>query len=135
MDLRRMRFLINRLPMARFRVERAMSKATRCTANLSGMPRGGSGSNPVEAGALMLADARGAYDAICAELSVMRAELQPLIPSLPDPLERTAMQMRYIDGVSAREIAWRLNYSEQHIHRVLRSAEHKVDKDVSHVSP
>ena len=134
MDLRRMRFLINRLPMARFRVEKAMSKATRCTASLTGMPRGGSGSNPVESGVLMLERAREALDDIRDEIDQMREELRPKVALLEDPLERTAMQMRYLDGSSAREIAWSLNYSEQHIHRVLRAAEAKVEKDVSHVS-
>lgn len=134
MNLRRMRFLLNRLPMARFRVERAMSKAARCTSSLTGMPRGGSAGSQVESGALMLDQARKAYEAIKLEIEEMREELRPCIGTLSDPLERTAMNMRYMDGVSAREIAWRLNYSEQHIHRVLRAAEAKVEKDVSDVS-
>ena len=34
-DLRRMRYLMDRLPMARLNVERAMSRATKCTQRLT----------------------------------------------------------------------------------------------------
>ena len=47
-DLRKMRHLINRLPMARYRVDVAMSKATKVTATLSGMPHGSGTSSPDE---------------------------------------------------------------------------------------
>lgn len=127
-DLRRMRYLINRLPMARFRVDQAMARATRCTASLTGMPRGGGNGSQVEQGAEMLAAARGAYQAIRGELESMRKELAPYVEELEDPLERSVMRMRYMDGYSGREIAYRLTYSERHVFRVLESGEKKVEK-------
>lgn len=134
-DLRRMRYLINRLPMARFRVDRALAQATRCTANLTGMPRGGgNGGSQVENGAEMLAAARDALADIMSELYAMRQALQPLLEALCDPLEKTAMRMRYMDGYSVREIAYRINYSEQHIFRVLNAAEKAIAKHESHES-
>jgi hypothetical protein len=125
-DLRRMRFLMNRLPMARFRVEKAMAKATKCTATLTGMPRGGSVGSQVESGMELLEAARGAYNALQDELEAMRNELAPYIPELDKPLERTAMHLRYIEGRSVREIAYQLAYSEQHMFRVLDQAEKKI---------
>lgn len=130
-DLRRMRYLINRLPMARFRIDQAAAQATRCTAQLTGMPRGGGGGSQVERGAELLTAAREAYSAIRTELDAMRAELAPMLDDLAHPLHKTAMRMRYMDGCSVREIAYRINYSEQHIFRVLQEAERKIGKNES----
>lgn len=126
MDLRRMRFLMNRLPMARFRVEKAMAKATKCTAVLSDMPRGGASGDNMDRGVELLERARGSYAALIRELETMRKELEPFIALLDRPLERTVMQLRYIDGMSGREIAYQLCYSEQHIFRELAAAEKKL---------
>ena len=126
MNLRRMRYLINRLPMARFRVEKAISTATRTTAPITGMPGGSGISDPVQHGAELLEIARKRYRDVRDELTAMRREVKPLIDALDDPLERTVMQMRYLDGASAREIAYRLSYSERHVFRELREAEKKI---------
>lgn len=126
MDLHQMRFLINRLPMARFRMEKAMSTATKTTAPITGMPGGSGISDPVQRGAELLEMARERYRAIREELAELQDETRPLIDALDDPLERTVMQMRYLDGVSAREIAYRISYSEQHIFRVLSRGERKI---------
>ena len=128
-DLRRMRFLQNRLPMARFKVERAMSKATKCTATLTGMPRSGGTGNQVETGTELLDTAKAAYKAIQDELEVMREELAPVIAGLEKPLERTVMHMRYIEGRSVREIAFGIAYSEPHIFEMLRHVERKLGTD------
>ena len=128
-NLRRMRFLMNRLPMARFKVERAMSKAAKCTANLTGMPRSGGTGNQVEDGAELLDTAKAAYKAIQDELKAMREELAPIIAGLDKPLERTVMHMRYIEGRSVREIAYGIAYSEPHIFEVLRHVERKLRTD------
>lgn len=133
-----MRFLIDRLPMARFRIDKAMARAAKCTASLCGMPGGGGGGSQVERGVELLEAAREAHAAISQELYDMRLELQPLLETLEDPLQIAAMRMRYIDGLSAREIAYRLTYSEQHIFRVLQKTEKILQenaKDESHESP
>lgn len=126
MNLNRMRYLLNRLPMARFRVERAMSRATRTTARLTGMPRGANLSDPVQQGAELLEEAREAYRAIQRELENLRAQLAPLIAALEDPLERQIMELRYMQGLSVRRIAYTLNYSERHVFRVVAAAEKRV---------
>lgn len=122
-DLRRMRFLMNRLPMARFRVERAMAKATKCTPVMSGMPRGGGDGTHVEKGVELLDMAKREYSRIIGELEAMREELAPVIKLLDDPDERTAAYLRYIKGYSPAEIANGICYCERHTFRILKNAE------------
>lgn len=125
-DLRRMRYLMQRLPMARLNVERAMSRATKVTSTLSDMPHGSGVSNPVADGVERLTEAKTALQRLQGELSEMRAQLLPVIDGLENPLERTIMQMRYMDGIEIQSIARSLCYSERHIYRTLRSGEKSV---------
>lgn len=125
-DLRRMRYLIDREPMARLRVERAMSRAAKCTTILTGMPRGGSSGSPVERGVSDLEAAKETLAAIREELRSMRDELRPLIAAVEPPLARTTFEMRYMDGYSAREISYRLNYDRSYIYRILQEAEAEI---------
>ena len=126
LDLRRMRFLINRLPAARFRVDKAMARATKTTTVLTGMPRGSCTGDQTADGAIMLQLARDALDRIETELAEMRAILGPMIEQIENPLQKSAMRLRYMDGMSVREIAYSLNYSEQHIFRILQRAEQNI---------
>lgn len=125
-ELAKMRKLINRLPAARFRLDKAMSRATKTTTILTGMPRGSGGNSQVEEGALLIMLAREKYESMKEELSEMQAEISPLIEGLANPLQRAAMRMRYMEGRSVREIAYGLNYSEQHIFRILQRAEREL---------
>lgn len=127
-NLYRMRKLINRLPVAEFRIEKLMSRATKVTATLSNEPRGTVQSDPVADGVILLEAAKESYHKIETELNGMRKELRPAVDKLEDPLTRTCMKMRYFDGVSAREIAYRLNYSERRIFQILKEAEVKVNE-------
>lgn len=127
-DLRRMRYLINRLPMARWRLEQATAKATGCTSRWGEVRGGGMVSKPVERGAELLDAATSAYEDMRQELYEMRQELRPLLGTLDRPLERLVMEMRYMDGYSVREIAYRLSYCEQWIFRTLTRAESKISK-------
>lgn len=125
-DLRRMRYLMNREPMARLRVERAMSRATKCTTTITDMPRGGCDGSPVERGVSDLEVAKKARAAIREELRSMRDELRPLIAEVKSPLARTTLEMRYMDGYSVREISYRLNYDRSYIYRILQEAEAEI---------
>ena len=127
MDLQRIRFLNNRLPAARFRIDRALATATRVTAPIDGLPRGG-GSNggPVSHGVELIEEARDAYRAIQRELDGLRSQARPLIDALDDPLERQVASLRYLQGLTVRQIAYRLCYSEQHVFRVMARAEKKL---------
>lgn len=125
-DFGRLRYLISRRPAAQLRVARAWSKSTRTTASLSGMPGGRQGAGQVADGAVLLAEAKAALHGIDTEIDTLRGKLRPLIDALSDPLARTVLSMRYMDGYSVRLIAIRLSYSERHIFRVIVRAEEKV---------
>ena len=133
-DLRRMRYLMQRLPMARLNVERAMSRATKVTSTLSDMPHGSGVSNPVADGVERLTEAKAALQRLQGELHEMQAQLMPVIDELDNPLERTVMQMRYMDGISAWDIAYGLNYSERQIFRILKKAESRTTEKMSVMS-
>lgn len=125
-DLAKMRKLINRLPLARFRVDQAKSRATRITPVLTGMPHGSGGGSRVEEGAILLMIAQDKYESLKAELKQMQDALSPMIDRINEPLQKNAMTMRYLESRSVREIAYCLNYSEQHIFRILQKAERNL---------
>lgn len=129
-DFRQMRYLIKRLPMARLNVDRALSRSARMTAQYSDMPRGGNKvSDPTAEGTILYMAAKTAYEQLQKDLKAMQDELEPKIEKLRFPLWKLAMNMRYIEGHSAREIAYYLNYSEQHIFWVLSHAEKEINKE------
>lgn len=112
----------------------AMSEATKRTAILTGMPRGGGTGNPTESGALRVDLARTALAEIEREIEAERERLKPRIETLDTPLCKMVMQMRYMEGYSVRDIAYRLNYSEQHIFRIVSRTEQKINKEESYES-
>lgn len=125
-DLCRMRYLMKRLPMAAFNVEKAMSRATKSTRAISATPGpgvGGKGGSQVEDAAMHYMQAKEALETIQQELEQHRRALAPALQSLEDALGRQIMRMRYMEGRSVREIAYCLSYSEQHVFRVLKRQE------------
>ncbi len=133
-DFRKMRKLINRLPMARFRVDQAKSRATRITPILTGMPHGSGGTSQTEEGAILIMIASEKYETMKAELAEMQETLSPIIEGIEDPLQKNVLRMRYMECRSVREIAYFLNYSEQHIFRILQRTEKKVEESTKEES-
>lgn len=133
-DFRKMRKLINRLPMARFRVDQAKSRATRITPILTGMPHGSGGTSQTEDGAILIMIASEKYESMKAELKELQDTLSPIIEGLQDPLPKNVMRMRYMECRSVREIAYFLNYSEQHIFRILQRTERKIEENAKEES-
>ena len=117
-DLKRMRYLIRRYPMACLRAEQARIRAQKLTRTISDAPRGGGSMNSTEEGLLYRIEALERKKAIWDELCRMREELAPL--------EVQCMRMRYLEGRSVREISYNLAYSEQHVFRVIGNAERKI---------
>ena len=127
-NLRRMRHLIDRIvPAAEFRVERAMSKATKCTAVLTGMPRGGNGRNAMDNGMELLEIVRGEYNCVMSELKMMQMELAPMIDRLDNPDERLAANLRYIKAYHPATVASCICLSDRHTFRILERAEKKLE--------
>lgn len=124
-DFKRMRWLINKLPKIRWSVELKAANATRITATITGMPRGGGG-NRQENAYIALADATDAYHEALEELEAMRAELEPLVDALTDIDERAVMRMRYMKGYKPEEIAETIHRTDRSVYIYLKRAERKI---------
>lgn len=134
-DLRRMRYLMDRLPMARLNVERAMSRATKCTQRLTMAAGGGGYGDAMSENAIRLSVAREKRDGILRELRELREALAPRIAELDDPVQRLIMQMRYLDGQSARQIAYALALSERWVFYNLSRAEARINAEIKQELP
>lgn len=134
-DLRRMRYLMDRLPMARLNVERAMSRATKCTQRLTMAAGGGGYGDAMSENAIRLSVAREKRDGILRELRELREALAPRIAELDDPVQRLIMQMRYLDGQSARQIAYALALSERWVFYNLSRAEASINAEIKQEPP
>lgn len=134
-DLRRMRYLMDRLPMARLNVERAMSRATKCTQRLTMAAGGGGYGDAMSENAIRLSVAREKRDGILRELRELREALAPRIADLDDPVQRIIMQMRYLDGQSARQIAYALALSERWVFYNLSRAEARINAETKQEPP
>ena len=111
--------MINRIPRARHRLERAASKA-------AAMVRDGNGGQ----GEMLLKQAEIRMAEITGELDAMARELQPMIAGLADADERTAMQLRYIDRYRPEDVADGMGYCERHAFRILERAEKRIEEQM-----
>lgn len=122
-----MRQLINRkTTRILWQIEQEEARATKITAQLTGMPRGGSGVNQVEDGAIRLTELKEAYAEVISELYNMRLELEPLISALENADLRAAMRLRYIEGRRPEEIADAICLADRTIYRYLVRAENEL---------
>ena len=120
-DFNAMREQMRRVVRARYNLDKANATAAR-NASLSGYT-----SNMDKE---LVNAAKAAYEASKDNLGVMREQLTPLLENVHDETKRIVLKMRYIDGLSAREIAYRLIYSEGYMHRLIDQAEKEI-KEVS----
>ena len=125
-DLRRMRQLMKRLPSILWEIEQKKANATRITASITGMPRGGGGMNRQEDANLALIAVKDSYREALAELEALRHELEPQLLALEDEDERAMMRMRYIYGYDPEKIAQAVLYHPRTVYRKLKSAERKL---------
>lgn len=125
-DLIRMRKLMKMLPNILWDIEKKEANATRITANITGMPRGGGGVNSAEDAKIALVAARDSYREALKELETLRILLERELVKLEDDDERAMMRMRYIHGYSPEEIAQVVSYHPRTVYRKLKSAERKL---------
>lgn len=127
-NLYRMRMLIRQSTKLQWRKERELAKATKITTVLTGMPRGGSGKNQVEDGAIKVAELEEAYAEVLEELRQMKRELSPLINTIENADLRAAMRLRYIDEHRPEEIADAIPLAERTVYRYLKLGEDEICK-------
>lgn len=123
-ELRRM---FQRLPSARMAVDRAMANATKCTAVISDMPRGG-GTNTAEDRIDRLAEAREALKTLQAAIRDAQTELAGYIRAIPDEKTRDVASLYYLAAMAATDIAILRYYSYGHVYRILREADAEIEK-------
>ena len=127
-DFERMRVLIRQEERYRWAVEKQKAKASKMTSVISQTGRAGTArqGSRVEEGAVMLAALEDEYKEILDELTAARNELKDSIARIRNAkarLEKTCLRMRYMQGMSVRQIAVSLNYTEDYLHRKMRGAE------------
>ena len=126
-DFRRMRELIKAEERLRWALLKERSKATKATTSLSKNGGGGRGrtSSRVGDGAIALAIIQEEYDHVADELKRQRKELRGKLKRLTER-ERTIIRMRYIGGISCRQIAEDMHYDKFYMHSLSRIAENRI---------
>ena len=126
-DFRRMRELMRAEERLHWALVRERAKAEKSTTSWSKNGGGGKGrtSSRVEDGGIALAIIQEEYDQIAEELKQQRKELRGKIKKLPEQ-QRTIIRMRYIGGISCRQIAEDLHYDKFYMHSLIRIAENKI---------
>lgn len=126
-NLSRMQVLIRHEQRLTRKRERAFANATKVTTVLTGMPRGGSGTqSQVENGAIELAEVEESYREVFEDLKAMRTELEEMLQKLDDPDDIGIMRLRYIQGHYPEEIPDMVNLSRRAMFYHLSGAEKKL---------
>ena len=125
-NLSRMQMLIGCERRLKNRYRRKLADATRITSSITGMPRASGNHSKVEEGAIDLAELEEAYREVFNDLSVMRTELDKLLPSLDDQDDIGIMRLRYIEGHIPEEIPDIVCLSRRAMFYHLSGAERKL---------
>lgn len=111
-------------------LEELRTRAERSTQEITGMPRGGSTTSPVEELATMIADL--SWEIHLDELDLLQydAQITKTINAVEDPLCFQVLTYRYLSYKSWSEISDEMHYSTSHIFRIhakaLRLVEHEI---------
>lgn len=128
-NLSRMRLLISIEIRLREKRMIKMSKATKITSSITGMPHGGGNHSQVEDGAIEIVEVDAAYAEVYRDLSAMRGELKPLIDKLDNPDDIAVMRYRYMDGVPLSDIPDMMHLSDRAMFYHLSNAERTLAKE------
>lgn len=126
-NLTRMQVLIRHEQRLMRKRDRVFANATKVTTVITGMPRGGSGTqSQVENGAIELAEVEESYREVFDDLKKMRKELEEMLQELEDPDDIGIMRLRYIQGHYPEEIPGLVNLSRRSMFYHLSGAEKKL---------
>lgn len=121
---------MDRIPIAKFNLEKARARATSTTMQITDMPKGGGGNDKMARNVENIIRAKENLAALMQTVDALRDSIRPYITKLDKPLQRLSMSMRYLEGYSVRDIAFRLNYSEQHIFYTIKSCEQLINQQM-----
>lgn len=100
-------------------IDRLRARLTKATANLSGMPRGGSGGDWTDADIKVL-EMENAIHAEIIELCRVKRDVNELIDSVEEERLRTLLELRYRNYLSFEQVAVEMGYSYEwvrHLHK------------------
>lgn len=111
--------------------DRLRARLEKATAQLTGMPRGGSGTDWTEA-AVKVMELEAEISAEISELCRLKREIRAVIDAVEDKRYRDILEMRYESGWRFERIAVEANYTWRHVMRMHREALKavKVPEDV-----
>jgi DNA-directed RNA polymerase specialized sigma subunit len=99
---------------------------------LDGMPRGSGGGDAMTGIMAELAELEEKYKAKLHRLHAAMAQVEDMIDTLEDTVERQVLRCRYIEGLIWEEVCVKLNYSWSQTHRHHAAALNKlVAREVS----
>ena len=93
---------------------------------MDGMPRGSGGGDAMAAIVAELVGLQDKYKVKMAQLLAAQTEVEELIDSLEDTVERQVMRCRYIEGKVWEEVCVVMNYSWRQTHRIHGRALNKL---------
>lgn len=95
-----------------------MTRLTKMTATLTGMPRGGGGSDTMTAGVAKLIDLDNEIDRQVDALVDMRREIEGHINSISDDRYKRLLTLRYLDGMTWDRVGLEMGYERRQVTRL-----------------
>ena len=112
------------------RIEELTAQAEKMTANVSGMPRGGTGEHNAVWDAL--ADTRTKYSEALVHGLQAEREIEGFLAQIPTTIRRQLLRHVYLEGMSINRAALEIDRSERQAHRIhgraLQEAERLWDR-------
>ena len=101
--------------------DRMRARLEKATAQLTGMPRGGSGADWTDA-AVKVMELEAQINAEISELCKLKQEIRRVIDAVEDKRYRDILEMRYESGWRFERIAVEANYTWRHVLRLHKEA-------------
>ena len=111
----------DRIERKKEEIERLRSRLTKATAQLTGMPRGGSGGDWTDADVKLL-ELEGVIAAEIKQLCTVKRQIIETISAVQDTRYRDLLEMRYRNNWTFEKIAVEMNYDWRHIMRMHKEA-------------
>ena len=115
------------IPQAQFNLEKEMANATRCTANLSGMPGSHQPGSILENSYAKIEQRKDELMRLIYRLDELKGIVTPLIATLAAEKEKRAMILRFLEGKTMIEIRYDLDISTNYAYGLIKSARMRLD--------
>jgi hypothetical protein len=129
-DFSEWRKMIDQERQLRMAYEKELSKATKITTSYSqsGKSQGFREGSKVEDGGIALSVIDDELEKVKAYLADQLELLNRAAGKMKNPVYKTALRLRYEKGIGPRKVAEKMNFSENHIFKLLYKAETMVNE-------